>query len=240
MSTGLDSGLRINDNSILVECEENSKYQYKLVIYDNTFDDNPLEKVYAIGNIDYNKINVKDIADFIIELESRKECQKILKDFAKGIGCILGEYSGKSKRYNSIGRNSVKNGRVNEGQSNGTRTNQKIGQELSAGVKEKFSLDEDYDFTDEKAGAIHDTLKYSIDEEYDDWLVNDDGKNNINDLIKEAVALETTGKTGFFYLDKKEPRIFLRSQGTNYPANLKVRVPMSLYALLMIMSIKNQ
>ena len=88
--------------------------------------------------------------------------------------------------------------------------------------------------------VIHDTLKYSMDEEYDDWLVNDDGKNNINDLIKEAVALETTGKTGFFYLDKKEPRIFLRSQGTNYPANLKVRVPMSLYALLMIMSIKNQ
>ena len=58
-----------------------------------------------------------------------------------------------------------------------------FGQELSAGVKEKFSLDEDYDFTDEKAGAIHDTLKYSMDEEYDDWLVNDDGKNNINDLI---------------------------------------------------------
>lgn len=42
--------------------------------------------------------------------------------------------------------------------------------------------------------VIHDTLKYSMDEEYDDWLVNDDGKNNINDLIKEAVALETTGK----------------------------------------------
>lgn len=123
-------------------------------------------------------------------------------------------------------------------------TEQEIGQELSAGVKEKFSLDEDldgdYDFTDEKAGAIHDTLKYSMDEEYDDWLVNDDGKNNINDLIKEAVALETTGKTGFFYLDKKEPRIFLRSQGTNYPANLKIRVPISLYALLMIVSIKNQ
>ena len=39
-------------HAILVRCEENSKYQYKLVIYDNTFDDNPLEKVYAIGNID--------------------------------------------------------------------------------------------------------------------------------------------------------------------------------------------
>lgn len=123
-------------------------------------------------------------------------------------------------------------------------TEQEIGQELSAGVKEKFSLDEDldgdYDFTDEKAGAIHDTLKYSMDEEYDDWLVNDDGKNNINDLIKEAVALETTVKIGFYHLNKKEPRIYLRSQGTNYPANLKIRVLISLYALLMILSIKNQ
>lgn len=32
----------------------------------------------------------------------------------------------------------------------------------------RYSLDEDYDSTDEKAGAIHDTLKFSIDDEYDD------------------------------------------------------------------------
>lgn len=32
----------------------------------------------------------------------------------------------------------------------------------------RYSLDEDYDFTDEKAGAIHDTLNFSIDDEYDD------------------------------------------------------------------------
>ena len=31
----------------------------------------------------------------------------------------------------------------------------------------RYSLDEDYDFTDEKAGAIHDTLNFSIDDEYD-------------------------------------------------------------------------
>lgn len=55
-------------HAILVECEENSKYQYKLVIYDNTFDDNPLEKVYAIGNIDYNKTDGNKIANFIIKL----------------------------------------------------------------------------------------------------------------------------------------------------------------------------
>ena len=45
---------------------------------------------------------------------------------------------------------------------------------------EKFSLDEE----DEKAGAFHDTLKFSIDDEYDDWLVNDDGKS-VFDAIKD-------------------------------------------------------
>lgn len=159
-------------------------------------------------------------------------------------GTLFRKYRSESRKFIKLTRESNQNRQDVGIKSNGIKTNQEVGQELSAGVKEKFSLDEDldedYDFTDEKAGAIHDTLKYSMDEEYDDWLVNDDGKNNINDLIKEAVALETTGKTGFFYLDKKEPRIFLRSQGTNHPANLKIRVPISLYALLMIVSIKNQ
>lgn len=147
MSTGLDSVLRINDNSILVECEENSKYQYKLVIYDNTFDDNPLEKVYAIGNIDYNKTDGNKIANFIIKLEENNyDCKKVfrqlLRDYTKQFELILGQYNIKSKRFNDIGRNSVKDGIVNEGHSNGTGTNQEIVQELSAGVKEKFSLDE--------------------------------------------------------------------------------------------------
>lgn len=225
MSTGLNSGLRINDNSILVECEENSKYQYKLVIYDNTFDDNPLEKVYAIGNIDYNKTDGNKIANFIIKLEennydSKKVFRQLLRDYTKQFELILGQYNIKSKQFNDIGRNSVKNGRVNEGHSNGTGTNQEVRQELSAGVKEKFSLDEDYDFTDEKAGTIHDTLKYSMDDEYDDWLVNDDDKNNINDLIKEAVALETTGKIGFYYLDKKRTQSIFKRSGYQLPRTL--------------------
>lgn len=229
MSTGLDSGLRINDNSILVECEENSKYQYKLVIYDNTFDDNPLEKFYAIGNIDYNITDGNKISNFIIKLEennydSKKVFRQLLRNCTKKFGCLLGRYNIKSRGFNDIGRNSVKNGRVNEGQSNRAGVNQKIGKEFSAGVKEKFSLDEDldedYDFTDEKAGVIHDTLKYSMDEEYDDWLVNDDGKNNINDLIKEAVALETTGKIGFYYLDKKRTQSIFKWTGYQLPRTL--------------------
>lgn len=68
--------------------------------------------------------------------------------------------------------------------------------------------------------VIHDTLKFSIDDEYDDWLVNDDGKNNINDLIKEAIALETMGKTGFFYLDKKRTQNIFKKSGYQLPRTL--------------------
>ena len=57
-----------------------------------------------------------------------------------------------------------------------------------------------------------------MDEEYDDWLVNDDGKNNINDLIKETVALETTGKTGF-----KKSGYQLPSRLKNSGSNIIIR-----------------
>lgn len=38
----------------------------------------------------------------------------------------------------------------------------------------RYSLDEDYDFTDEKAGAIHDTLNFSIDDDLFDFDYADD------------------------------------------------------------------
>lgn len=45
----------------------------------------------------------------------------------------------------------------------------------------KFSLDEDYDFKEEKAGAIHDTLNFSIDDEYDDLFdFSDNGEQHID------------------------------------------------------------
>ena len=217
----------------------------KLVCYEGDSSEPLVTAVYKLENYDYNIHDDEiDITKFIIEKEVMKSNEKqtcaILQNYTLLYGTLFRKYRSESRKFIKLTRESNQNRQDVGIKSNGVGVNQKIGQELSAGVKEKFSLDEDYDFTDEKAGAIHDTLKYSIDEEYDDWLVNDDGKNNINDLIKEAVALETTGKIGFYYLDKKEPRIFLRSQGTNYPADLKIRVLISLYALLMIVSIKNQ
>lgn len=45
-------------------------------------------------------------------------------------------------------------------------------------------------------------------------------KNNINDLIKEAVALETTGKIGFYYLDKKRTQSIFKRSGYQLPRTL--------------------
>ncbi len=46
-------------------------------------------------------------------------------------------------------------------------------------------------------------------------------KSNINDYIKEAIALETMGKTGFFYLDKKRTQNIFKKSGYQLPSRLK-------------------
>lgn len=45
-------------------------------------------------------------------------------------------------------------------------------------------------------------------------------KNNINDLIKEAVALEINNKTGFFYIDKKRTQSLFEKSGYQLPSRL--------------------
>lgn len=197
----------------------------KLVCYEGDSSEPLVTAVYKLENYDYNIHDDEiDITKFIIEKEVMKSNEKqtcaILQNYTLLYGTLFRKYRSESRKFIKLTRESNQNRQDVGIKSNGVGVNQKIGQELSAGVKEKFSLDEDYDFTDEKAGAIHDTLKYSMDEEYDDWLVNDDGKNNINDLIKEAVALETTGKIGFYYLDKKRTQSIFKRSGYQLPSTL--------------------
>lgn len=169
-----------------------------------------------------------DITKFIIEKEVMKSNEKqtcaILQNYTLLYGTLFRNYRSESRKFIKLTRESNQNRQDVGIKSNGAGVYQDVGQELSAGVKEKFSLDEDldedYDFTDEKAGAIQDTLKYSMDENNSEWLVNDDGKNNINDLIKEAVALETTGKIGFYYLDKKRTQSIFKRSGYQLPSTL--------------------
>lgn len=165
-----------------------------------------------------------DITKFIIEKEVMKSNEKqtcaILQNYTLLYGTLFRKYRSESRKFIKLTRESNQNRQDVGIKSNGAGVYQDVGQELSAGVKEKFSLDEDYDFTDEKAGAIHDTLKYSMDENNSEWFVNDDGKNNINDLIKEAVALETTGKIGFYYLNKKRTQSIFKRSGYQLPSTL--------------------
>ena len=118
--TGNDNGLRISDNSILVECENKSEYQYKYVVYDEFEDGQRITDVYAIGKIDTNvEDNVPsqyhNIAKYINDLkelgyDNRKVYESLLRARIKGTSYLLAEYNNRTNRYNVIGRGSVKNG----------------------------------------------------------------------------------------------------------------------------------
>lgn len=108
ITSGVDTGLRINDNSILVECEEGNIYDYKFIIYDNSFDDNPIEKIYAIGGLSNNTPEARTIANYIVRMEDKGYDRQeildgILGPYAKEFGFFLRRYNGKTGRYNHVG-----------------------------------------------------------------------------------------------------------------------------------------
>lgn len=82
MTNKVDTGLRINDCAMLVECERGD-YSYKLVIYDNTLPNNPINAVYAIvARQDPNaKRNFyeRDVAEFITKAEDKYDNGQMLQ-----------------------------------------------------------------------------------------------------------------------------------------------------------------
>lgn len=118
--TGEDAGLRISDNSILVECENESKYQYKYVVYDDMEDGPVIRDVYAIGRLDPNveddvASQCHEIARFINAIEeekydNREHVRAILSDSIKNTSYVLTRYNPKTHRLYVVGRGSVENG----------------------------------------------------------------------------------------------------------------------------------
>lgn len=97
MTSGIDAGLRINDHSMLVECEKGD-YSYKLVIYDNTFEENPIKAIYAISRSNEpttnNNFDEKLIAEYITTLEDKNMItSKCLKGYLKLSLKMLDEFS---------------------------------------------------------------------------------------------------------------------------------------------------
>ena len=132
-----DTGLCISDKSILVECENNSKYQYKYVVYDDMEDGPVIRDVYAIGRIDPNveddvASQCHEIARSLNELEdtgydNRKHVRAILSDSIKNTSCVLTRYNPKTHRFYVIGRGSVESGtntlyKSNRGRASGEDT----------------------------------------------------------------------------------------------------------------------
>ena len=121
MQTGEDAGLRISDNSILVECENDSKYQYKYVVYDDMEDGPVIRDVYAIGRIDPNveddvASQCHNIARYIRDVEelkydNTKQHESVLGTCIQDTSYLLARYNNRSKRFHVIGRGSVENGR---------------------------------------------------------------------------------------------------------------------------------
>ena len=121
LQTGEDAGLRISDNSILVECENNSKYQYKYVAYDDMEDRPVIRDVYAIGRIDPNveddvASQCHNIARYIndvkeLHYDNQQVYESILRSRVEGTAYLLAGYNNRSKRFHVIGRGSVENGR---------------------------------------------------------------------------------------------------------------------------------
>lgn len=120
MQTGEDAGLRVSDNSILVECENESKYQYKYVVYDDMEDGPVIRDVYAIGRLDPNveddvASKCHNIARYIRDVEklkydNTKQHESVLGTCVQDTSYLLARYNNRSKRFHVIGRGSVENG----------------------------------------------------------------------------------------------------------------------------------
>ncbi len=134
IKTGNDNGLRISDNSMLVECENKSEYQYKYVVYDEFEDGQRIMDVYAIGKID---TNIEDdvpsqyhtIANIINKTkeqgyDNKRYVRQIFKSYIKNTSYVLSEYNNNTSRFNVIGRGSVKNGTNTLDKSVGRRSSQ--------------------------------------------------------------------------------------------------------------------
>ena len=133
ITSGLDAGLRISDNALLVECEEGNIYDYKFIIYDNTFEDNPIKSIYAIGNLDYNINDLRTIAEYINGVEERRYAkQEMLKEVlrrnAEKFGYVLRRYNSEIGGYDHIGGTFTKNRADFVDKSNGAATYTAAGQ----------------------------------------------------------------------------------------------------------------
>lgn len=122
IATDDKSALKISDKAYMVE-GENGEHNYKVVFYDNSFEEKPITAIYGIGNNEFHKdigkFDARNVAEIINKIEEEQYADEkiirgILQDVSNGYGFVLRRYSiGNTKAIN-IRPKSVPNGRTNK------------------------------------------------------------------------------------------------------------------------------
>lgn len=163
MATGIDAGIRISDTAMLIEGEK-GEFNYKLVFYDNTYEDYPITAVYGIGEAgfreDITSFDAKHISDVINALEEenyadKKIIKRILGSFSESYKIVLRRYGDRNAKAFTVRPKSNTNSQNNNEKSNGARVSATDIQNLKFSVKQP--VEETKDLI-----AIHNTTEEKL------------------------------------------------------------------------------
>ena len=163
MATGIDAGIRISDTAMLIEGEK-GEFNYKLVFYDNTYEDYPIIAVYGIGEAgfreDITSFDAKHISDVINALEEenyadKKIIKRILGSFSESYKIVLRRYGDRNAKAFTVRPKSNTNSQNNNEKSNGARVSATDSRNLKFSVKQP--IEETKDLI-----AIHNTTEEKL------------------------------------------------------------------------------
>ena len=163
MATGIDAGIRISDTAMLIEGEK-GEFNYKLVFYDNTYEDYPITAVYGIGEAgfreDITSFDAKHISDVINALEEenyadKKIIKRILGSFSESYKIVLRRYGDRNAKAFTVRPKSNTNSQNNNEKSNGARVSAADSRNLKFSVKQP--IEETKDLI-----AIHNTTEEKL------------------------------------------------------------------------------
>ncbi len=132
VATNNNSALKISDSAYMVE-GENGEHNYKVVFYDNSFDEKSITAIYGIGDNSFHKdieqFDARAVAEIINEIEEKqyantKVIRSILQDISNSYGFVLRRYGVGNIKAIDIRPRSVSNGRNNKVEADGRGTTQ--------------------------------------------------------------------------------------------------------------------
>lgn len=214
VSTDNRSGLRISDNAFLVEGEKGEN-NYKLVFFDNSFDDKPITAVYGIGDsgfhFDKTQFDAKKVAEVINKVEEKsyddkKVVRGILRHLSESYGLVLTRYGDRNTRGFTLRPGSNENVKIGGEEFAGRRTagqDTRVAGELTESRKSK-------EITDQYKAAEDTGTKYSYAEltakpdmpitKIDDtvqYVPNAESRKHIvNQTIENVKRVGTTNEDG--------------------------------------------